>query len=139
MRIIEIAALENGAHRNQSGEFSVIPAGWAIVPEDLHMENFPFGDITAEEHNGVITVTAWQPKEMPLPVSPTPAEQREQIYRSEALLTWDGRDITIEDATQLWHYYAAEGSDKARDLQDLIASAKAEIREKIPDECGDAT
>ena len=39
MRIVEIAALENGAHRNQTGAFSEIPEGWAVIPEDmaLHM------------------------------------------------------------------------------------------------------
>lgn len=33
MTIIEIAALENGAHRNQTGTFAAIPDGWAVIPE----------------------------------------------------------------------------------------------------------
>ena len=138
MRIIEIQALENGAHRNQSGEISSVPAGWAIIPDDLLTENFPFGDVTVEEINGIMTVTDWQPKEIPAAESPVPAQQREQVYSSEALIDWAGRTITVNEAATLWQYYAAEGSPRANDLQELIASAKAEIREKIPGEGGDA-
>lgn len=65
MRIIEIAALSNGAHRNQTGEFRTIPNGWAVVPTDTETENFPFGEVTVEEVNGVPTVTGWTPLPMP--------------------------------------------------------------------------
>ena len=42
MRIVEIAALENGAHRNQTGAFSEIPEGWAVIPEDMALpDTFP--------------------------------------------------------------------------------------------------
>lgn len=66
MRIIEIAALENGAHRNQTYH-GVIPDGWAAVPDDMVCENFPFGDIDAEEINGVMTVTKWTAGVIPEP------------------------------------------------------------------------
>jgi hypothetical protein len=71
MRIIEIAALDNGAHRNQSGEFSAIPFGWAVAPDDLHMENFPFGEVVAESVDGVPTVTRWTPGVVPEKVDPS--------------------------------------------------------------------
>lgn len=46
MRIIEIAPLENGAHRNQIGTFSQVPEGYALIPDDLQVpETFPFVDI----------------------------------------------------------------------------------------------
>ena len=67
MRIIEIAPLENGAHRNQNGGVSVVPEGWAVVPADLVTENFPFGEVTVEDVNGVPTVTSWSPLPMPEP------------------------------------------------------------------------
>lgn len=67
MKIIEIAPLDNGAHRNQNGGVSVVPEGWAVVPVDLVTENFPFGDITVEDVNGVPTVTSWSPLPMPEP------------------------------------------------------------------------
>lgn len=58
MVIIEIKALENGAHRNQSGEFATIPDGWAVVR--CSTPNFPFGTPAVAKINGVMTVTAWK-------------------------------------------------------------------------------
>lgn len=49
MRIVEIQALDNGAHRNQTGNFSTIPTGWAEIPADVAIpETFPFVDIQVE-------------------------------------------------------------------------------------------
>lgn len=46
MKIIEIAPLENGAHRNQTGNFSQVPKGYAQIPDDLQIPaTFPFVDI----------------------------------------------------------------------------------------------
>lgn len=46
MRIVEIVAQPNGAHRNQSGKFSVIPDGWAVIPATVVIPpSFPFVDI----------------------------------------------------------------------------------------------
>lgn len=54
MQIIEITALSNGAHRNQTGDFRTIPEGWAVVPEEMEIpETFPFVNIEAED--GVVT------------------------------------------------------------------------------------
>lgn len=78
MRMIEIAALDNGAHRNQTpSHLSVVPEGWAVIPDGLVTENFPFGDITVEEINGVMTVTSWVPGVMPepAPVEDEPSPQ----------------------------------------------------------------
>jgi hypothetical protein len=77
MQIVEITALSNGGHRNQTGEFETIPEGYAVIPEDIETPNFPFGEITAEEINGVMTVTKWVAGEIPEPEAPAPtfAEQ----------------------------------------------------------------
>lgn len=64
---------------------------------------------------------------------PTPAQQREQAYNTETIVSWSGEMITVTQAAQLWQYYAAEGNEKATELQALIAEAKATIREKYPD------
>lgn len=56
MKIIELAALKNGAHRNQEILFDlpVVPEGWAKIPEHISIpEAFPFVDVKAE--NGVVT------------------------------------------------------------------------------------
>lgn len=50
MKIIEIKALDNGAHRNQEGVFFKIPPeGWAVIPDDMETPNFPFGEIVTTE------------------------------------------------------------------------------------------
>ncbi len=77
MRIIEIQALPNGAHRNQTGNFSVIPTGWAVIPEDVPIPaTFPFVTLTVEGQ----TVIAMDPGEVPEPEpepepEPTETEQ----------------------------------------------------------------
>ena len=73
MKAIEIATLTNGAHRNQTG-LSVLPDGWAVIPDDMVCENFPFGDLSVEEIDGVMTVTGWTPGAIPEPEpAPEPA------------------------------------------------------------------
>ena len=53
MRIVEIDALPNGAHRNQSGNMRKIPTGWAVIPDGMSIPaSFPFVDIAVE--NGVV-------------------------------------------------------------------------------------
>lgn len=137
MRIVEIKALSNGAHNNQrkNGDFATIPAGWAVIPEEMETANFPFGEVEAEEIDGVMTVTGWTAGEMPEPEpEPTPAEKREEAYNTEKLIEWDGKTLTVTEAATLWQYYAAEGSETADELTALIAAAKQTIREKYPDE-----
>lgn len=75
MRIVEIAALPNGAHRNQAGN-GTLPSGWAVVPEDLDTPNFPFGNLTAAEIGGTMTVTSWTPGTVPEP-DPDPEPEAE--------------------------------------------------------------
>lgn len=81
MQIIELVALDNGAHRNLVGPFSAVPDGWAIVPDGMTCENFPFGDVVAKEIDGLMTVTMWTAREIPespeVAVEPTKAEPTE--------------------------------------------------------------
>lgn len=48
MKMLEIIALPNGAHRNQTFH-GTLPAGWAVIPDNMVLEGFPFGTVTAEE------------------------------------------------------------------------------------------
>lgn len=82
MRAIEIAALSNGAHRNQTG-LDVLPDGWAKIPDEKETQNFPFGVVTAEEIDGVMTVTGWTPGAMPEP-EPAPEPKPETPTDLEA-------------------------------------------------------
>lgn len=89
MKIIEIAPLDNGAHRNQSGGLSVVPEGWAVIPADMETENFPFGDVEVAEVNGVMTVTKWIPGVMPEP-EPIPEPEPETSV-------WDELDAAYQE------------------------------------------
>ena len=66
MQIIEIASQENGMHYNHTYH-GVLPEGWAFLPDELECENFPFGNVTVEEKDGVPVVIAWEPLPMPEP------------------------------------------------------------------------
>ena len=72
MTIVEIKERSNGSHRNETilfGTLSSIPDGWAVIPENVETPNFPFGEVTVEEIDGVMTVTKWiagrEPKPFP--------------------------------------------------------------------------
>lgn len=61
MKIIEIAALPNGAHRNQTGGFSVLPEGWAVIPDDMNLPaSFPFVglEVVTADESGLPTVVS---------------------------------------------------------------------------------
>ena len=61
MKIVELNALENGAHRNRKTDFNVeIPDGWAIVSEDLSTPpTFPFVQNLVQNESGM--VIGWDP------------------------------------------------------------------------------
>lgn len=77
MRIIEIAVLDNGAHNNQTIDGVIpVPVGWAIIPESMVCENFPFGDVVVDSSEPPVVVE-WIPGVMPEPEpepEPEPAE-----------------------------------------------------------------
>lgn len=77
MRIIEIKPLPNGAHRNQTGNFSVIPTGWAVIPEDVSIPaTFPFVTLTVKGQmvTGMTARVVPDPEPQPEP-EPTEMEQ----------------------------------------------------------------
>lgn len=70
MRIIEIKALDNGAHQNQTYH-GVLPDGWAIIPDDMAIPaTFPFVNITVEGD----TVTSMTEGVVPEPAPEPEAE-----------------------------------------------------------------
>ena len=107
---------------------------YATVPDHMVqdiMETNGFCDIVLnKDGTEVVSFTALEkPAPAPIPAS----ELREQAYNSEAIIEWDNSTITVTQASQLWQYYAAEGSEKAEQLQALISEAKAIIRDKYHD------
>lgn len=91
MLIIEIAALSNGAHRNQSisGTLSTIPDGWAVIPDTISIpDTFPFVNIEVED-NVVTTMTAGtipEPQTESIP-APTQLDWMEAQVTYTAMLT----------------------------------------------------
>lgn len=69
MKIIELSALPNGAHRNmESSAWLAPPEGWAMIPEEMALpDTYPFVGVEAEEIDGIMTVTALTPGTMPEP------------------------------------------------------------------------
>lgn len=96
MKIIEINALTNGAHRNQSGA-NVLPEGWAIIPDDVIIpESFPFVDI---EVDGNI-VTSMTARELPKPdISIIKQSKLTEISKSCEDYIYAGTNVTLPDNT----------------------------------------
>lgn len=85
MKIIEIAALENGAHNNQtSSAITAPPPGWAEIPAGMAVpETFPFVGI--EVRGNVVTkMTAGVVPEPEPAAEPAPT----QLDRLEAQVTY---------------------------------------------------
>lgn len=95
MLIIEIAALDNGAHRNQTGNFSATPDGWAVDINNLCVENFPFGEVVAQEIDGVMTVTKWTPGEIPEP-EPEPEPEPTELEQLRADVDYIAMETGVE-------------------------------------------
>ena len=95
MLIIEIATLDNGAHRNQTWNFSAIPDGWAVDRNNLCVENFPFGEVVAQEIDGVMTVTKWTPGEIPEP-EPEPEPEPTELEQLRADVDYIAMETGVE-------------------------------------------
>lgn len=81
MQILEIAALENGAHNNQTCH-GFLPDGWAVISDDMTLDAFPFGEVEAavDEETGLMTVTKWTPGTLPEPdPGPEPGPTVEEL------------------------------------------------------------
>lgn len=104
MKMLEIAALENGAHRNQTYH-GVLPDGWAIIPEDMEIpDTFPFVDITVEEIDGVLTVTGMTagvvPDPEPEPEREPSVEERVTTLEAEAAELTEALNMILEGTVE---------------------------------------
>lgn len=122
MKMIEIAALENGAHRNQT--FSgVLPNGWAVDRFKLCHENFPFGEVEAEEINGVMTVTKWTPGTIPEPEpepEPEPTIDERVTDLEDALAATDETAIELYEAMMAQEEINTAQDDALIELYEMI-------------------
>ncbi len=87
MLIIELTALENGAHRNQWTDASVTPPeGWAAVPVELESEAntyLPFIELTVEEGEIVGVAQGVAPEPTPAPEPEPDALTQTQLAVAE--------------------------------------------------------
>lgn len=77
MKLIEITALSNGAHRNQTYNGSTVPDGWAVIPDSMAVpDTFPFVNLTVDGQ----TVTSMTAGTIPEPEpEPEPEPTAEDI------------------------------------------------------------
>lgn len=99
MHIIEIAPLDNGAHRNQNGNgnFRTIPDGWAVIPDDMEIPStFPFIDIEVEGQvvTSMLPGVVPEPEEDPATPEPT-LEEKYQALEEQLATTQDAVDFIL--------------------------------------------
>lgn len=120
MLIVEIAALENGAHRNQKAPYLTaanLPEGWAIVPDDMAIpDTFPFVDITVEGNTVTSMVAGVVPEPEPEPEPDTDPTLEDRVTYLEAQLA-----ETDETAIYLFEAQAAQEEINASQDEALMA------------------
>ncbi len=95
MHIIEINALDNGAHNNQNGGLSTIPEGWAVIPDDMIIpETYPFVDIEVEGQT-VVKMTAGVVPD-PEPVEEVQSLEEQITDIQETLIDHEDRLVLTE-------------------------------------------
>ena len=111
MRIIEITALSNGAHRNQTTNSMIhAPGGWAVIPDGMETPNYPFGEVEVAEINGVMTVTKWTEGTVP---EPEPEQEPEP--------TTEERIAALENENAMLKAQVSAQSDQMDFYEDCIA------------------
>lgn len=90
MIIVEIAALDNGAHNNQTYH-GVLPDGWAFIPDEMELpDTFPFVDLEVEG-DVVLSMTAREiPEPEPEPDTPSPAPVEKVTWSALAKAITEG-------------------------------------------------
>ena len=92
MRIIEVKAQENGAHRSQTCGW--LPEGYAIIPEDVEIpESFPFVKVTTVEKDGLLYVKKLTKQTVPDPEPEVPeitVEERLEAVEEAILALMEG-------------------------------------------------
>ena len=117
MRIIEIEALSNGAHRNQNEFIGDIPDGWAVIPDNIETQNFPFGNIVVEEIDGIMTVTHWEAGIIPgqepsVILNKTKQSKLAEISKSCEDYIYAGTNVTLpNNTTEHFTYTLADQSN----------------------------
>ena len=122
MIIIEITALSNGAHRNQTGTFSAIPSGWAEIPDSIAIpDTFPFVNIEVDGQ----TVTAMTAGVIPAPdLTDIKSTKIAEIKQSCESYIYAGTDVILPDNTiEHFSYTLADQSNISEMFTAVMAGA----------------
>lgn len=128
MQIIEIAPLENGAHRNQtlSGTMQV-PEGWAIIPASMTIPtSFPFVDV--ETDGDMVTgLTAREiPAEVP-DIEEVRAAKISEMSAACAQAITAGVDVTLSDGTTGHYSLTLEDQLNLMNLQAMVVAGMESV------------
>ena len=131
MIIVKIEPNENGSHNNQTASFC--PDGYAILPDYLIPEHFPFFTIDKIEEGIITELTDGT---FP-PVEISPEQRREKAYETESIIEYNNEMITVDAARAICMEYAYENTDRAKqivaELIEKITEAKETIRRREAD------
>ena len=124
MRLIEIVSLENGAHRNQECQLSVVPDGWAIIPNEMETPNFPFGNLTVDNQNPPVVID-WEPLPIPiLNLTEIKDSKITEIKQSCEDYIYAGTNVTLPDGTtEHFTYSLADQSNISEMFTAILAGA----------------
>ena len=121
MMIIKIAPNENGSHANQTIPSSgVVPEGYAMLMDNVaSLKNFPFGEITVEDRDGIPTVTSWTPLPILEPEpepEPEPVPEITAVYAAAtafvatATTLTDTQALAVQSLAKTWEQALADGT-----------------------------
>lgn len=124
MILVKYEQNANGAHENQTS--SVKLDGWLVMPDDLVTPHFPFFTIEEVDEDGVIT--AITDGEFP----PVPAEDiRRYAYEHDAVIEYEGKLITVDEARNICLEYFFESTERAQDIVDELTQKITDAKEQI--------
>lgn len=99
MRIIEVAAFENGAHRNQTiSGVADVPVGWAVIPDDLTIpDTFPFVglEVTDSDEESALFVVSMTAGVVPAP-APAPMPELTELEQLRADVDFIAMETGVE-------------------------------------------
>lgn len=84
MTIVRVAKNEYGGHANQTADhFTALPDGWAILPDALRPDTFPFFNVEEVEDGVILAVSPIDPPEIPEPVIPDTGPSEVEQLRAD--------------------------------------------------------
>ena len=129
MKLIEIAALDNGAHRNQTvSSVLPVPPGWAVIPDGMAIpETFPFVDV---ETDGAGTVTRLTAREIPVEAPDMETVKSEKIAGMSAACNaaiTSGVDVELSDGNTYHYSLTLEDQLNMMNIQAMVASGAESV------------